>query len=130
MKDVQRHLGSRTSTSPTIFPRRVFYGPHRGHVPRAHPGDGPSGRRYRRVRRIPTPAPSIQAVPEPATAGRRIKELPISGEIPRPPISPRAAASIRGAPNAAPECREGPEPELQDIGGGHYHACKRWKEIS
>ncbi|MCK7479800.1 MAG: hypothetical protein M0C28_22815 [Candidatus Moduliflexus flocculans] len=59
-----------------------------------------------------------------------IKELPISGRDPlRRRRSRRAAASTPGCPFAKPECSEQAEPELADLGGGHYHACRRWKEI-
>jgi hypothetical protein len=30
---------------------------------------------------------------------------------------------------ATRECAELPEPELEDAGGGHMHACRRWKEL-
>lgn len=73
----------------------------------------------------------IEAVPEPATGQVEvIKELPISGEIPSPSAIPPGCRFHTRCPFTKPECREQAEPELADLGGGHYHACRRWKEIS
>jgi len=72
----------------------------------------------------------IEAVPEPATGKVKIiKELPISGEIPSPANVPPGCRFHTRCPYAKAECSEAAEPELQDIGGGHMHACRRWKEI-
>jgi peptide/nickel transport system ATP-binding protein len=72
----------------------------------------------------------IEAVPEPVTGKVNvIKELPISGEIPSPSDIPEGCRFHTRCPYAARECREGREPELVDIGGGHLQACRRWKEI-
>jgi len=72
----------------------------------------------------------IDAVPEPET-GRVdvIKELPISGEIPSPANIPPGCRFHTRCPYAKPECSAEAEPELQDIGNGHFHACRRYKEI-
>jgi len=72
----------------------------------------------------------IEAVPEPATGKVDvIKELPISGEIPSPSAIPPGCRFHTRCPFAKPECKEQAEPELADLGSGHYHACRRWKEI-
>ena len=72
----------------------------------------------------------IDAVPEPMTGKVDIvKELPISGEIPSPANIPEGCRFHTRCPYAKPECSELPEPELMDVGGGHLHACRRYKEI-
>jgi len=72
----------------------------------------------------------IDAVPEPETGKVDIiKELPISGEIPSPANIPPGCRFHTRCPYATPECSAEAEPELMDIGGGHYHACRRWNEI-
>lgn len=72
----------------------------------------------------------ISAVPEPETGKVDIiKELPISGEIPSPANIPPGCRFHTRCPFAKSECSAEAEPELMDIGGGHFHACRRWKEI-
>ncbi len=72
----------------------------------------------------------ISAVPEPETGKVDIiKELPISGEIPSPANIPPGCRFHTRCPFVKPECSAEAEPELMDIGGGHFHACRRWKEI-
>jgi peptide/nickel transport system ATP-binding protein len=72
----------------------------------------------------------ISAVPEPETGKVDIiKELPISGEIPSPANIPPGCRFHTRCPFAKSECSAEAEPELMDIGGGHLHACRRWKEI-
>ncbi len=72
----------------------------------------------------------IDAVPEPQTGKVDIvKELPISGEIPSPANIPVGCRFHTRCPYAKPECSSLPEPELEDVGGGHLHACRRYKEI-
>jgi peptide/nickel transport system ATP-binding protein len=72
----------------------------------------------------------IDAVPEPMTGKVDIvKELPISGEIPSPANIPPGCRFHTRCPYAKPECSELPEPELEDVGGGHLHACRRHKEL-
>ncbi|MBN1242693.1 MAG: ABC transporter ATP-binding protein [Spirochaetales bacterium] len=72
----------------------------------------------------------IQAVPEPESGKVDvIKELPISGEIPSPANIPAGCRFHTRCPYATDECKTLPEPELEDSGGGHMHACRRWKEI-
>lgn len=72
----------------------------------------------------------IEAVPEPVTGQvDTVKELPISGEIPSPSNIPAGCRFHTRCPFAKAECREEAEPELMDLGAGHYHACRRWKEI-
>ncbi len=72
----------------------------------------------------------ISAVPEPETGKVDIiKELPISGEIPSPANIPSGCRFHTRCPFAKPECSAEAEPELQDVGNGHLHACRRYKEI-
>ncbi|MCX7024985.1 MAG: ABC transporter ATP-binding protein [Spirochaetes bacterium] len=72
----------------------------------------------------------IQAVPEPVTGQvETIKELAISGEIPSPANIPPGCRFHPRCPFAKPECSGQAEPELMDAGKGHFHACRRWKEI-
>ncbi len=72
----------------------------------------------------------IEAVPEPKTGMVNIvKELPISGEIPNPNNIPSGCRFHTRCPYAKPECAELPEPELTDVGGGHFQACRRYKEL-
>lgn len=72
----------------------------------------------------------IAAVPEPEPGKvHLIKELPISGEIPSPANIPSGCRFHTRCPYATKECSELPEPELQDTGKGHLHACRRWNEI-
>ncbi|MEI6387678.1 MAG: ABC transporter ATP-binding protein [Spirochaetota bacterium] len=72
----------------------------------------------------------IDAVPEPESGKVHVvKELPISGEIPSPANIPPGCRFHTRCPYAKPECSSLPEPELEDIGEGHFHACRRYKEI-
>lgn len=72
----------------------------------------------------------IDAVPEPETGKVDvIKELPISGEIPSPANIPPGCRFHTRCPYAKPECSAEAEPELMDVGNGHFHACRRYKEI-
>lgn len=72
----------------------------------------------------------IDAVPEPETGMVDIiKELPISGEIPSPANIPPGCRFHTRCPYAKPVCSEQTEPELSDAGNGHFHACRRWKEL-
>ncbi|AEJ20161.1 ABC transporter ATP-binding protein [Gracilinema caldarium] len=72
----------------------------------------------------------IEAVPEPEPGKvHLIKELPISGEIPSPANIPSGCRFHTRCPYATKDCAELPEPELQETGNGHYHACRRWKEL-
>ena len=69
-------------------------------------------------------------MPEPRTGKVDvIKELPISGEIPSPANIPSGCRFHTRCPYATPECSSEAEPELMDVGNGHYHACRRYKEI-
>ncbi|HAX37552.1 MAG: oligopeptide ABC transporter ATP-binding protein [Spirochaetes bacterium GWD1_61_31] len=72
----------------------------------------------------------ISAVPEPECGKVDIiKEVPISGEIPSPANIPCGCRFHTRCPFTKDECINEAEPELMDIGGGHLHACRRWKEI-
>lgn len=72
----------------------------------------------------------ISAVPEPESGHvDTIKEVPISGEIPSPANIPSGCRFHTRCPFAKPECSAEAEPELMDVGGGHFHACRRWKEV-
>ncbi|HUX37341.1 MAG TPA: ABC transporter ATP-binding protein [Rectinemataceae bacterium] len=72
----------------------------------------------------------IQAVCEPVS-GRvgKMRELDIKGEIPSAANIPSGCRFHPRCPYATKECAELPEPELIDVGDGHSHACRRWKEI-
>ncbi|MBP8661317.1 MAG: ABC transporter ATP-binding protein, partial [Mesotoga sp.] len=72
----------------------------------------------------------IAAVCEPM-AGKvnRVKIVPIKGEIPSAANIPRGCRFHPRCPYAVDECREKEEPKLQEIENGHYHACRRWKEV-
>jgi len=72
----------------------------------------------------------IEAVPDPdLPPAEAEKELPISGEIPSPADIPSGCRFHTRCPYALGECASLPEPELEDSGGGHYQACRRWKEL-
>lgn len=72
----------------------------------------------------------IQAVCEPVSGRVGVmRELDIKGEIPSAANIPSGCRFHPRCPYATKECSEQPEPELMDIGGGHEHACRRWKEI-
>ena len=72
----------------------------------------------------------IAAVCEPIPGRVGIeRELQVKGEIPSAAAIPAGCRFHPRCPFAAKECEELPEPELEDIGGGHLHACRRWKEI-
>jgi peptide/nickel transport system ATP-binding protein len=72
----------------------------------------------------------IEAVCEPE-AGRVgiIRELHVKGEIPSASDIPSGCRFHPRCLFATGECSSLPEPELEDTGGGHLHACRRWKEI-
>ncbi len=72
----------------------------------------------------------IEAVCEPES-GRVgvIRELQVKGEIPSASDIPQGCRFHTRCMFATEECTALPEPELTDIGGGHKHACRRWKEI-
>jgi peptide/nickel transport system ATP-binding protein len=72
----------------------------------------------------------IEAVCEPISGRVASKrELHVKGEIPSAANIPSGCRFHPRCAFAKPECAELPEPELQDAGGGHLHACRRWKEI-
>ena len=72
----------------------------------------------------------IGAVCEPVSGRVGIeKELKISGEIPSAAAIPSGCRFHPRCPFATKDCAELPEPELMDVGGGHFHACRRWEEI-
>ncbi len=72
----------------------------------------------------------IEAVCEPVS-GRvdLIKRLPIKGEIPSAADIPAGCRFHPRCEYAQRECWELPEPELEEVGPGHYAACRRWKAI-
>jgi peptide/nickel transport system ATP-binding protein len=72
----------------------------------------------------------IAAVCEPE-AGRAgiIRELQVKGEIPSASDVPPGCRFHTRCLFATEECSGLSEPELEDAGGGHLHACRRWKEI-
>ena len=72
----------------------------------------------------------IAAVCEPE-AGRVgiIRVLQVTGEIPSASDIPQGCRFHPRCLFATAECSGLPEPELTDLGGGHLHACRRWKEL-
>jgi len=72
----------------------------------------------------------ITAVCEPK-AGKvnRIKEVPIKGEVPSAENVPKGCRFHPRCPYAVAECWEKEEPELVDIGGGHFVACRRHEKL-
>jgi peptide/nickel transport system ATP-binding protein len=72
----------------------------------------------------------IEAVCEPE-AGRVgiIRELQVKGEIPSASDIPSGCRFRTRCLFAAEECAALPEPELEDAGGGHVQACRKWKKI-
>ncbi len=72
----------------------------------------------------------IAAVCEPV-AGKvnRIKEVPIKGEIPSAQNIPQGCRFHPRCPFAQEECWQKVEPELEDLGGGHLVACRRYAQI-
>ena len=72
----------------------------------------------------------IQAVCEPVPGRvRRLKELPIRGEIPSAAAIPRGCRFHPRCVFARPECADLTEPELEPVGFEHSAACRRLKEI-
>ena len=72
----------------------------------------------------------IAAVCEPV-AGKvnKAKIVPIKGEIPSAANIPQGCRFHPRCPYAVDECREKEEPKLEELENGHYHACRRWKEV-
>lgn len=72
----------------------------------------------------------IVAVCEPV-AGKvnKAKIVPIKGEIPSAANIPQGCRFHPRCPYAVDECREKEEPKLEERENGHYHACRRWKEV-
>jgi peptide/nickel transport system ATP-binding protein len=72
----------------------------------------------------------IDAVCEPVSGKvNRLKDLPIKGEIPSAADIPPGCRFHPRCTFAEPACWEQTEPELQQVGAGHFAACRRWKEI-
>ena len=72
----------------------------------------------------------IQAVCEPVPGRvRRLKELPIEGEIPSAANIPSGCRFHPRCVFAQPECAGPAEPGLETVGPGHTAACRRLKEI-
>ena len=72
----------------------------------------------------------IQAVCEPVPGRvQRLKELPITGEIPSAAAIPRGCRFHPRCVFARPECADLAEPELEAVEPDHYAACRRLKEI-
>ena len=72
----------------------------------------------------------IEAVcePEPGRANL-MRDLKVRGEIPSAADIPSGCRFRTRCLYATEECASLPEPELEDIGEGHMHACRRWKDI-
>jgi peptide/nickel transport system ATP-binding protein len=66
--------------------------------------------------------------PEPGRVDRML-DLKIKGEIPSASDVPAGCRFHPRCLYATEACSALPEPELEDIGGGHCHACRRWKDI-
>jgi len=73
----------------------------------------------------------IAAVCEPV-AGKvnKPKVVPIKGEIPSAANIPKGCRFHPRCPYAKEECWEKEEPQLREIEEGHFHACRRWKEVA
>ncbi len=72
----------------------------------------------------------LDAVCEPKSGKARVKkELKISGEIPSPMNIPSGCRFHTRCPYANDGCKEGGNPELQEVAPGHFHACRRYGEI-
>jgi peptide/nickel transport system ATP-binding protein len=72
----------------------------------------------------------IEAVCEPESGRANVmRDLKVSGEIPSASDIPPGCRFHTRCLFARPECSALSEPELEDIGGGHLHACRRWKEL-
>jgi len=72
----------------------------------------------------------IEAVCEPLSGKQnRLKDLPIKGEIPSAADIPPGCRFHPRCPFAQAACWEQAEPELMEVGPGHFAACRRWKEI-
>jgi peptide/nickel transport system ATP-binding protein len=72
----------------------------------------------------------IEAVCEPESGRANVlRDLKVSGEIPSASDIPSGCRFHTRCMFATEECAALPEPELEDIGGGHLHACRRWKDI-
>lgn len=130
MKDVQRHLGltylyiTHDLSTARYFTDRIAVMYLGKIVEMGKAGDIIDSPLHPYTRAL------IEAVPEPESGKVHvIKELPISGEIPSPANIPAGCRFHTRCPYATKECSELPEPELQDAGDGHLHACRRWKEI-
>lgn len=73
----------------------------------------------------------IEAVPEPKSGMLDVmKKLPISGEIPSPANIPSGCRFHTRCPYSNASCVNEREPELETIGNGHFHACRRAAEIN
>jgi peptide/nickel transport system ATP-binding protein len=72
----------------------------------------------------------IEAVcePEPGRVGT-LRDLKIKGEIPSASDIPQGCRFHPRCLFATEGCSSLPELELEDSGGGHLHACRRWKEL-
>ena len=72
----------------------------------------------------------IDAVCEPVSGRVNvIKNLPIKGEIPSAADIPSGCRFHPRCAFAQRECWELPEPELEEVGPGHFAACRRWKAL-
>ena len=58
-----------------------------------------------------------------------MRDLKVKGEIPSASDIPSGCRFHTRCMFATEACSALREPELEDIGGGHLHACRRWKEI-
>ncbi len=72
----------------------------------------------------------ISAVCQPVSGKvNEMKEVPIKGEIPSAADIPQGCRFHPRCIYAKPECWEKKEPELEEVGDGHFVACRRYKDI-
>ncbi|MDQ7030348.1 MAG: ABC transporter ATP-binding protein [Ardenticatenia bacterium] len=65
---------------------------------------------------------SAVPIPDPEIEAQR-QRIILEGDVPSPTNPPRGCRFHTRCPLAMDVCREDPEPEFKDAGGGHYVAC-------
>ncbi len=65
---------------------------------------------------------SAVPIPDPDVEAKR-QRIILEGDVPSPTNPPRGCRFHTRCPLAMDVCREDPEPEFKDAGGGHYVAC-------
>jgi oligopeptide transport system ATP-binding protein len=69
----------------------------------------------------------LSAVPRPDPTIKK-QRIILAGDVPSPINPPSGCRFHTRCPYAKADCKT-VEPQLQDIGGGHYVACHYWKEV-